>query len=373
MKYFLIAGEASGDVHGGNLMKALQEQDAEASFRFCGGDRMKAVGQDVVIHYREMAFMGIVEVLMHLRAISRNLNRCKEALLSFRPDVVILIDYPGFNLRMAEFAHNEGFRVFYYISPKLWAWKQNRVKKIKAFVDRMFIILPFEKDFYKKHGVEAEFLGNPIVDEVARRKKEVLPRDRFLKELELPDRPVIALLPGSRKQELHYNLPVMLAMVKEYPAYQFVIAGAPAFTEEDYAPFLGKMDVKVTFNNTYDLLNVAQAALVTSGTATLETALMNVPQVVMYRMNPLTYHIGKRLVNIDYFSLVNLILGKEAVKELLQEEVTPARIKKELDRILEDTPARRQMLDDYRRLQQLLGTPGVSSRVAKKMISYLKS
>ncbi len=373
MKYFLIAGEASGDVHGGNLMKALQEQDPQAAFRYFGGDRMQAVAPGLVIHYREMAYMGYVEVLTHLRAISRNMKKCREAIRSFRPDVVILIDYPGFNLRMAEFAHEQGLRVFYYISPKLWAWKQKRVKKIKAFVDRMFIILPFEKEFYRKHGIEAEFLGNPIIDEVARRKKEVVPRETFLEKLGLPDRPVIALLPGSRKQELHYHLPLMVQLADKYPGYQFIIAGAPTFHENDYAPFLENTDVKVVFNDTYNLLHAARAALVTSGTATLETALMEVPQVVMYRMNRITYLIAKTFVHVDYISLVNLILGKEAVKELIQDDVNLPRIRQELDRILEDTPARRQMLDDYRHLREIMGEPGVSARVAEKMIAAVRS
>jgi lipid-A-disaccharide synthase len=286
--------------------------------------------------------------------------------------VIILIDYPGFNLRMAEYAHNKGYRVFYYISPKLWAWKQHRVKKIKAFVEKMFIILPFEKDFYKKFGVETEYLGNPVVDEVVRQKKSVLSREELLKKQGLPDRPVIALLPGSRKQELHYNLPAMLSLVKDYPGHQFLIAGAPAFTISDYAPFIKDTDVKVIFDHTYDLLNAADAALVTSGTATLETALMGVPQVVIYRMNSLTYILGKNFVKIEFFSLVNLILGKEAVKELLQKEVNHDRIKTELDKILHDTPQRRQMITDYRRLQELLGEPGVSQRVAQKMFESLK-
>jgi lipid-A-disaccharide synthase len=373
MNYFLIAGEASGDLHGSKLMEALKKQDPQAHFRYFGGDRMEAVAPGgLALHYRKMAYMGITEVIIHLRAITRNLRQCKEEITTFHPDVVILIDYPGFNLRMAEYAHNNGYRVFYYISPKLWAWKQHRVKKIKAFVEKMFIILPFEKDFYRKFGVETEYLGNPVVDEVARQKEKVLSRKELLKKQGLPDRPVIALLPGSRKQELHYNLPAMLNLVKDYPGHQFLIAGAPAFNISDYAPFIKDTDVKVIFDHTYDLLHAAVAALVTSGTATLETALMGVPQVVIYRMNSLTYTIGKHFVNIEFFSLVNLILGKEAVKELLQKEVTPQRIRTELNKILSDTPARQQMIADYRRLQEILGEPGVSQRVAQRMFESLK-
>ena len=371
MKYFLIAGEASGDLHGANLMKALKEEDPQATFRYLGGDRMEEAAPGRVIHYREMAYMGYVEVLMHLRAISRNMKICKETILDFHPDVVILIDYPGFNLRMAAFAHSHGFRVFYYISPKLWAWKQYRVKKVKAFVDRMFIILPFEKEFYRRFGIETEYLGNPVIDEVALRKKNLLHRHDFLAMLDLPDSPVIALLPGSRKQELQHNLPVMLQMVKEYPDHQFVIAGAPAFSEKEYAPYLTGTDVKVVFNSTYHLLHAAEAALVTSGTATLETALMEVPQVVMYRMNSFSYHVGKHFVNVEYISLVNLILGKEAVPELIQYDVNPGRVKTELEKIVNDTPERRQMLDDYRRLQEIMGEPGVSGRVARRMFESL--
>jgi len=372
MKYFLIAGEASGDLHGANLMKALKEKDPQATFRYLGGDRMEEAAPGRIIHYREMAYMGYWEVLMHLRTISRNMRKCKEALLDFSPDVVILIDYPGFNLRMAEFAHTKGFRVFYYISPKLWAWKQYRVKQIKAFVDRMFIILPFEKDFYRRFGIETEYLGNPVIDEVALRKKNLLHRHDFLAMLDLPDKPVVALLPGSRKQELQHNLPVMLEMAREYTDHHFVIAGAPAFTEKEYAPFLEGTDVKVVFNSTYHLLHAARAALVTSGTATLETALMEVPQVVMYRMNNLSYHVGKHFVNVEYISLVNLILGREAVKELIQYEVNPQRVKEELEKILRDTPERRKMMDDYRELQEIMGAPGVSQRVAQSMFESLK-
>ncbi len=374
MKYFLIAGEASGDLHGANLMKALQEEDPDARFRYFGGDRMAGVADGLVVHYREMAYMGYVEVLTHLRAISRNMKKCRESILEFRPDVVILIDYPGFNLRMAGFARRQGFRVFYYISPKLWAWKQGRVKKIRAWVDRLFIILPFEQEFFARHGVEAEYLGNPVVDEVAARRTALTPPSRFLASLGLDERPVLALLPGSRRQELHYHLPVMLEAVRSFTGHHILIAGAPSFTEEDYLPYLGDSGARVVFGATYDLLHASQAALVASGTATLETALMEVPQVVMYRMNAVTYLIGKHFVRVPYISLVNLILGREAVKELIQHEMNPARIRQETERILPvDAPARLTMLDDYRRLQEILGAPGVSRRVAARMVELLKT
>jgi len=372
MKYYLIAGEASGDVHGANLMRALLALDSEARFRYFGGDRMQAVADGLVKHYKDTAFMGILEVMIHLRKISRYMETCKKEILDFQPDVVILIDYPGFNLRMAEFAKKKNIPLFYYISPKLWAWNQSRIKKIKAFVDRMFIILPFEKEFYRKFDIEVEYMGNPVIDEIEKRKKELRPRKQFFQENNLSEKPVIALLPGSRKQELRHNLPVMLSLVGDYPDHQFVIAGAPAFGEDDYAPYIHNTTVKVVFNATYDLLGAAQAALVTSGTATLETALMNVPQVVLYRTNGPTYHIGKHFVRVEFISLVNLILGEEAVTELIQYEVNHDRVKQELDKILYDTPQLKQMLTRYRKLKKILGKPGVSDRVAARMIDLLK-
>ncbi len=374
MKYFLIAGEASGDLHGANLMKALLLEDPQAQFRYFGGDRMLEAAPGLVVHYREMAYMGYVEVLTHLRAISRNMRRCREAIITFAPDVVILIDYPGFNLRMAAFARQQGFRVFYYISPKLWAWKQKRVEKIKAYVDRLFIILPFEKAFFARHGIEAEYLGNPVLDAVAEYLAAPPPRQQLLASLGLDDRPVLALLPGSRRQELHYHLPVMLEAVKPWHDHHLLVAGAPSFSDDDYRPFLkDHPNVKVLFGKTYDLLHIARAALVASGTATLETALLDTPQVVMYRMNPLTYLIAKHFVHVPYISLVNLILDREAVKELIQHEMNPTRIRHELEKILpHDAPARQAMLNDYRRLREILGQPGVSRRVAQRMIQLLK-
>ncbi len=372
MKYFLIAGEASGDLHGSNLMRALREQDSEAFFRYFGGDRMQAIAEGLVIHYREMAYMGYIEVLLHLRSISKNMHLCKKAISDFQPDVVILIDYPGFNLHMAEFVRSIGIPVFYYISPKIWAWKKYRIKKIRSFVNRMFIILPFEQEFYRKYGMEADYMGNPVVDEVEIRKADIIPRKQFLRENNLDDRPVIALLPGSRKQELHHNLPVMMTLINDYPGYHFLIAGAPAFTQKDYNPYIHDTRVKVVFNRIYDLLGAARAALVTSGTATLETALMNVPQIVLYKMNGLTYQLGKYFVKVDFISLVNLILGEKAVTELIQNEVCYDRVKRELDKILSDTPEREIMLNRYRQLRETLGGPGVSERVATQIISYLR-
>ena len=372
MKYFLIAGEASGDVHGANLMLSIKKRDPHARFLFFGGDEMQNVAEGLLKHYREMAYMGYFEVIMHLRRISKNMQVCKKAITGFQPDAVILIDYPGFNLHMAEFAKKSGIPVFYYISPKLWAWKQYRVKKIKAFVDRMFIILPFEKEFYKKFDVDVEYLGNPVLDEVVKKKKNVMPRDKFLEKYDLGDKPLIALLPGSRKQELEQHLPVMIKIASDYPDHQFVIAGAPAFGQADYTPYIHDTLIKVVFNATFDLLHAAQAAIVTSGTATLETALMNVPQVVIYRMGKLSYEIGKHFVKVPYISLVNLILDKMAVTELIQYDVNHDRIKEELDKIVHETSQLKQLLEDYRKLKEILGKPGVSDRVAARMIDLLK-
>jgi len=371
MNYFLIAGEASGDLHGSKLIGSLKKYDTDARFRYFGGDRMQEQAEGLIKHYRDMAYMGFLEVFLHLRSITANIRLSKQAILDFKPDVVILIDYPGFNLRMAPFAKSLGIPVFYYISPKIWAWKQSRIKQIKEYVNRMFIILPFEKDFYKRHGMDVDYLGNPVLDEVVKKNANLSGREAFLKEYGLPDKPVIALLPGSRKQELRYNLPVMMQVARDYPAYQFLIAGAPSFTEKDYSPYISGTQVKVIFDHMYDVLGVSKAALVTSGTATLETALMNVPQVVVYKGNPVSYLIAKSFVKVEVISLVNLITGKAVVTELIQKDVRYDRVKDELDAILEDTTGREKILTGYRWLREILGEPGVSDRVAQHMITYL--
>jgi len=319
MKYYIIAGEASGDLHASNLMKALKEVDANAEFRFWGGDLMQQQGGTLVKHYKELAFMGFSEVIMNLRTIFKNIKFCKEDISSFNPDVIIFIDYPGFNMRIAEWAKKEGFRTHYYISPQIWAWKENRIKKIKRDVDEMYVILPFEKDFYtEKHDFPVHFVGHPLLDAIDNRPPVDI--ESFKRNNGLDSRPVIALLPGSRKQEIEKMLEVMLSITPDFEDYQFVIAGAPSQDEEFYQTFMKKSNIKLIMNKTYDVLGISHAALVTSGTATLETALFKVPEVVCYKGSYISYHIAKRIINLDYISLVNLIMNREVVKELIQNE-----------------------------------------------------
>ncbi len=319
MKYYIISGEASGDLHGSNLMKSLQKVDANADFRFWGGDLMETVGGALVKHYKELAFMGFVEVVMNLRTIAKNLSFCKKDIENYNPDVIIFIDYPGFNLRIAKWAKAKGFKTHYYISPQIWAWKEGRIKDIKRDVDQMYVILPFEKDFYeKKHNFPVHFVGHPLIDAISNRTQ--IDDSEFRKTHNLSDKPIIALLPGSRKQEITKMLSVMLSLVNDYEDYQFVIAGAPGQDYDFYKQFIKQDNVNFISNKTYDLLSLSTAALVTSGTATLETALFKVPQVVCYKGSWISYQIGKRVVNLDFISLVNLILEKEAVTELIQND-----------------------------------------------------
>jgi len=369
MKYYLIAGEASGDLHGSNLMKALKLEDPEAEFRYFGGDLMMAVSPGLAMHYSEMAFMGFVEVIANLNTIFKNIKTAKQDILSFQPDVVILIDFPGFNMKIAEFAKNNGFKVFYYISPKVWAWNQKRVLKIKKFVDHMFCILPFEVDFYKKWGMDVDYVGNPILDAIASNP----PDELFKITNNLDVRPIIALLPGSRKQELERVLPEMVRTADRFPNYQFVIAGAPSFDEADYSGYLEGRKIAVIFNETYNLLLNSKAAIVTSGTATLETALLKTPQVVVYKGNPLSIAIARMLVKIKYISLVNLVMDQTIVKELIQEECTPQRIGDELDLILYDPIYRTEMLINYDELAIRMGEPGASGRAAALIFGYLNT
>ncbi len=366
MKYYIIAGEASGDLHASNLMKALKAEDEHSEFRFWGGDLMEEVGGTLVKHYRDLAFMGFTEVVMNLRTILNNIRFCKKDILEYHPEVLILVDYPGFNLRIAEFAKKKGFAVHYYISPQIWAWKENRIKKIKRDIDYMYVILPFEKDFYEdKHEYPVDFVGHPLLDAIANRVPVSL--ENFSKENQLSDRPVIAVLPGSRKQEITKMLSVMLKMVSKFPDHQFVIAGAPSQGKAFYDSFIEDDNVALVQNKTYDLLSVASAAMVTSGTATLETALFKVPEVVCYKGGEISYQIGKRLVNVKYISLVNLILDKEVVKELIQEEFNEKNLEDELFKIL-DHKHRDQIFDDYYELEQKLGGKGASDKTAKLII-----
>lgn len=370
MKYYIIAGEASGDLHGANLIKQLKVLDNEATINCWGGDLMQAQGATLVKHYKELAFMGFIEVIANLRAILSNIDFCKKDIEKFNPDVLILIDYPGFNLRIAEWAHAKGYKVVYYISPQIWAWKQSRVHTIKKVVDKMFVILPFEKDFYQKYGCEVTFVGHPLLDAIENYR--VLPNDNFLKSNGLGDKKIIALLPGSRKQEIRTMLPLMIEAVKEHTNYQIVIAGAPSITPEFYKEFIESTDAGIVYNQSYGLMQHASAALVTSGTATLEAALFGVPQVVCYKGNALSYYIARQLVKIKYISLVNLIMDKEVVKELIQNELNISNIKNELSKILSDE-GMVKMKKDYSDLKQVLGGSGASEKTAVAIFDFLKS
>lgn len=362
MKYYLIAGEASGDLHASNLMKAIQKKDPSAEFRFWGGDLMQSVGGVLVKHYRDLAFMGFLEVAKNLRTILKNIKFCKEDLLAFQPDVLILVDYPGFNLRIAEFAKKNGLRVVYYISPQLWAWKEGRIEGIKKNVDEMLVILPFEKDFYQKHHYNAHFVGHPLLDAISGLDEVNI--DQFKKDNNLGEKEIIALLPGSRKQEVEKMLSMMLSVRPYFKEYQFVIAGAPSLPSSFYEKFVDA-DVHFVSNKTYDLLRCSKAALVTSGTATLETALLNVPEIVCYRTSKISYEIGKRLVkNIKYISLVNLIMDREVVKELIQEELNTKNLVDNLSKILEGEE-RARILNDYSQLYTQLGGSGASENAAE--------
>jgi len=371
VKYYIIAGEASGDLHAANLMKAIVAEDPQADFRFWGGDLMQKVGGTLVKHYRDLAFMGFLEVLMNLRTITKNLAFCKKDITQFAPDVIIYVDYPGFNMRIAKWARQEGYKNHYYISPQIWAWKEGRIKAIKKDVDEMYVILPFEKAFYEeKHDFPVHFVGHPLIDEISAR-TPVVP-ENFRKEHQLNERPIIALLPGSRKQEIQKMLKIMLSITSSFPDYQFVIAGAPSQDLEFYEPFLKKNRVHIVMNQTYNLLDVAHAALVTSGTATLETALFKVPEVVCYKGGRISYEIAKRVINLDYISLVNLIMDKEVVKELIQTEFNTKTLKKALTEILEEEK-RKALFDEYYKLEQKLGGVGASANTAKLIVNAIKS
>ncbi len=365
-KYYIIAGEASGDMHAANLMLALQKEDTTAEFRAWGGDKMQATGTHLVKHYKDLAFMGFVEVLFNLRTILKNIAFCKEDIIQYQPDVLILVDYPGFNLRIAKWAHQAGMRVVYYISPQVWAWKKGRVHQIKQYVDQMLVILPFEPAFYQSYNYEVSYVGHPLLDALA---KEHTPTD-FLSRYGLEQKPIIALLPGSRRQEIRKILPIMLSQINQFKEYEFVIAAAPAIEDSFYHAIIDNTHIKLIKNDTHALLRHAHAALVTSGTATLETALLNVPQVVCYKGNSLSFAIAKRLVDISFISLVNLIMDKEVVKELIQKEFNPIQLQKELAAILSGNQ-RKIILQDYRLLKEKLGGIGASVRAAKEIANFL--
>ncbi len=369
MRYYIIAGEASGDLHGANLIQALKSQDREAEFRIVGGDRMQqATNQSAVIHTSGLAFMGFVEVLANIRTITKNLATVKRDVLNYAPDTLILIDFPGFNLKIAAFAKKHGIKVCYYISPKVWAWNQRRVLKIKRIVDKMFCILPFEVDFYREWDMEVDYVGNPLLDAIAGHTYN----ERFLEEHQLTAKPIIALLPGSRKMEISKLLPIMSRLSLLFPAHHCVIAGALNLTEAYYRQYTDGLTLPIVFNATYDLLKHAEAAVVASGTATLETALLRVPQVVVYKANPLSVAIAKMLINVEFISLVNLILDKPAVLELIQKECTTDNIADELDLLLNNSEHHRDMLKNYDLLAEKMGDPGASDRTAQLVVDFLQ-
>lgn len=368
MKYYIIAGEASGDLHGANLIKGLKTVDPDAEFRFWGGDLMESQGGTLVKHYRDLAFMGFAEVLMNLRTILRNIDFCKKDILAYQPDALIFIDYPGFNLRIAKWAKTKGYTTHFYISPQIWAWKENRIKAIKRDVDHMYVILPFEKEFYEeKHGYRVHFVGHPLIDAIANRPP--VEESVFRNSQQLDDRPIVALLPGSRKQEISKMLDIMLSVTEDFPDHQFVIAGAPGHEESFYHSFINGKNIRLVMNKTYDLLSVSTAALVTSGTATLETALFKVPEVVCYKGNPISYEIAKRIIKLNYISLVNLIMDREVVKELIQKELNHANLQMELSKILEPSH-REKMFGDYYALESKLGGAGASLKTAELIWKY---
>ncbi len=369
MQYYIIAGEASGDLHGSNLIKELHRLDTAASIRCWGGDKMEAAGATLVKHYRDLAFMGFVEVLTNLRTIFKNIDFCKKDILANKPDVLVLIDYPGFNLRIAKWAKQLGIKVVYYISPQVWAWKENRVKGIKQHVDKMLVILPFEKDFYKKWNYEVEYVGHPLVEVVDSWLLTTDSNEPLLTNNNQLTTNIIALLPGSRQQEIIKKLPIMLEVAKHFPAYQFVVAKAPGLDENFYNELLAPYhNVSAVVNKTYELLSKSSAALVTSGTATLETALFGVPEVICYKGNAISYQIAKRLVKIKYICLVNLIMDKEVVKELIQDELTVENLSRELALLLDDTAKQAQLKKDYTNLKRLLRQGGHASANAAKSI-----
>jgi lipid-A-disaccharide synthase len=372
-KYYIIAGEASGDLHGANLIKEIKKLDSNAAFRCWGGDLMEEEGVEIVKHYKDLAFMGFLEVIRNIRTILGNMKFCKKDILDYKPDAVIFIDYPGFNLRIAEFVHQNKIPTLYYVSPQVWAWKSSRVKKIKVVVDKMFVILPFEKAFYKKFDYDVDFVGHPLIDAIEQFKEKAISKQSFCEKYGLNEKPIIALLPGSRSQEIEKKLPLMLSVVTEFNDYQFVIAGAPARSKEYYDPFLTSDNVHLILNDTYNLLNNSHSALVTSGTATLETALFKVPQVVCYKSSAFSYRIAKILIGnrIKFISLVNLIIGEEIVTELIQSELTEFNLTKELG-VVVSTEGRGKMLKEYKLLEEKCGGTGASFNTAIGMLKTLE-
>lgn len=374
MKYYIIAGEASGDLHASNLIKGLKRHDSETTVRGWGGDLMRAAGCDIVRHYKDTAIMGFLTVLKNLDKIKANIEECRRDILAWKPDVVILVDYGGFNLRVAKFIKEAGIPVFYYISPKIWAWNTGRVKKIKRLVDRMFVIFPFEVDFYARYNYPVYYAGNPLVDAIHDRDHKDETFEDFTRVNGLSGKPIIALVAGSRAQELKHVLPKMLLMIPHFPDHEFVIAGAPSMMDADYAPYIQGMNVRIVYGQTYRLVRQARAALVTSGTATLETAILGTPQVVCYsgEGGAFSYFLFKTFVKVEFISLVNLIAGREVVPELLMQKLNERNILRELSAIIPDGEHRTRMLSDYREVNERLGEPGASERFAEMMIKQLR-
>lgn len=374
MKYYIIAGEASGDLHGSNLIREIKKLDNIADIRCWGGDLMQREGATLVKHYRDLAFMGFIEVIRNMGTIMKNLRFCKHDVRQFQPDVLILIDYPGFNLRIAEWAKKKGLKVVYYISPQIWAWKESRVKQIRKYVDKMLVILPFEKDFYKKWSYDVEYVGHPLADVVDTAQSAMDPLPGAILS-PLNEHNIIALLPGSRAQEVAKKLPVMLEVSRHFPDYRFIIAKAPSLDDSFYEPYMEPYkNVRSIRNKTYQLLLQAKAALVTSGTATLETALFGVPQVVCYKGSNISYQIAKRLIKVKYISLVNLIMDKEVVKELIQDDMNAENVRIELTKILKDQPTINRMKNDYATLKKLLSEGGhASEKAAKSIVGFLRA
>lgn len=370
LKLYIIAGEASGDLHGSNLMKHLKAENTSLDFRYWGGDKMHQQGGTLVKHIKDLAFMGFLEVIKNIKTILNNIRYCKNDIAAFQPDALILIDYPGFNLRIAEWAKSQGIKVYYYVSPQVWAWKQSRVHKIKKCVDELYVILPFEKDFYKKFDYNVHYLGHPLLDAVDDFKASIVDKKLIYDENNLSNKPIIALLPGSRKQEVSVKLPIMLNAVRSFKEHQIIIAGAPSLSPDFYLKFIKESD-HIIFGKTYDILEIAEAAVVTSGTATLETALFKVPQVVCYKSSNFSYQIAKRLIKIKFISLVNLILNREAVKELIQKDCNATLIEQELSEIIVGGKKREKMLSDYNELEQILGAGGASSKIAHALLKTI--
>lgn len=374
MRYYLIAGEPSGDLHGANLIEGLKLSDPQAGFRFWGGDKMAEAGgaENLRKHYRETSFFGIVQVIRNYGTIRRQIRECKEDILAYAPDVLILIDYPGFNMRMAEFAHRHGIRTFYYIAPKVWAWREWRVRSIQKYVDRLFVIFPFECKYFPKHGIEPVFEGNPLVDAIEHRRKSLPSREEFVAEHGLDERPIVALLAGSRRGEIADNLPMMADLARQFPGMQFVVAGVPWIDRALYEKAIGDAPVRYLCDCTYELLHSASAAIVTSGTATLETALFGVPEVVVYRTLWINIKLRPYVLKVPYVSLVNLNLGRESVREIIQSGYDTAEAVAELRAILPGGGKRQRMLDDFDELRRIIGGPGASDRFARRMVDELK-